>query len=158
MILSYYGSNDEVYELMRRASHKTRAYITNAGGLKGFLVPFSVSSVLRTLAKNVNGELTKLQKYHQFSISSLINQVEKMKTNDQRAELLKVEYPSLYIHYLKKIGTRSDAKKLLENYKIYCKQFYDDPNRFSLYLHGWFFPWLQEQRDAGKLVQGETVI
>ena len=57
-VLSYLGSNDQVYELMRTTSHKTRAYITNAKGLKGYLVPLSVSSVLRTLAQNHNGELT----------------------------------------------------------------------------------------------------
>ena len=57
-VLSYLGSNDYVYELMRCTSHKTRAYITNAKGLKGYLVPLSVSSVLRTLAQNRNGELT----------------------------------------------------------------------------------------------------
>ena len=59
IMLSYFGSNDWVYELMRCTSHKTRAYIKNAKGLKGFLVPFSVSSVLRTLAQNRNGELTR---------------------------------------------------------------------------------------------------
>ena len=53
-VLSYLGSNDEVYELMRTTSHKTRAYMTNAKGLKGYLVPFSVTSVLRRLALNRN--------------------------------------------------------------------------------------------------------
>ena len=51
VMLSFFGSNEEVYEILRKASHKTRAYITNANGLKGFLVPFSVLGVLRTISE-----------------------------------------------------------------------------------------------------------
>ena len=63
MMLSYFGSNEEVYDIMRRTSHKTRAYIINAEGLKGFLVPYSVTSALRILIQNRNQEHTKAVKY-----------------------------------------------------------------------------------------------
>ena len=47
ILLSYYGNPREVYELMRIASHKTRAYIVNAGGLKGYLVNYSFLTILQ---------------------------------------------------------------------------------------------------------------
>ena len=37
-VMSYYGDRDDVYRLLQRASHTTRAYLYNANGLKGFLV------------------------------------------------------------------------------------------------------------------------
>ena len=37
IVLSYYGNNVEVFELMQTTSHLSRAFIINANGLKGFL-------------------------------------------------------------------------------------------------------------------------
>ena len=33
----------------------------------------------------------------------------------------------------------------------YCKSFIDDPVKYSLYLHGWFYPYLENKREAGQL-------
>ena len=60
-MLSYLGDKEEVYGLMRVTSHKTRAYIKNADGLKGFLVASSIAHVLRPLAGTE--ELKKLAEY-----------------------------------------------------------------------------------------------
>ena len=38
IVLSYAEDRERIYELMQTISHSTRAYITNAEGLKGFLV------------------------------------------------------------------------------------------------------------------------
>lgn len=38
VILSFFGMAENVLVMMRKLSHQTRAYIFNAGGLKGFLV------------------------------------------------------------------------------------------------------------------------
>ena len=89
VVLSYVGTNDIVYEMMRKTSHKTRAYITNADGLKGFLVNISVTSAMRNLAQNRNGELSKALRHHQVNIWQLINQLSLMKTQEQRVELLR---------------------------------------------------------------------
>ena len=80
VMLSYLGTDEIVYDIMRKTSHKTRAYITNAGGLKGFIVNISVTSAMRNLAKNRNGELSKALQYHQVNILQLINQLDKIKT------------------------------------------------------------------------------
>ena len=45
-ILSYFGYSDKVSDLMQGLSHKTRAYFVNAGKLKGFLTPYSVTGFL----------------------------------------------------------------------------------------------------------------
>ena len=37
IVMSFYGNNEVVTGLMQTLSHKTRAYIVNAKGLKGFL-------------------------------------------------------------------------------------------------------------------------
>ena len=49
VMLSFYGTSEIVYQMLRAVSHKTRAYITNAVGLKGFLIP-TITPVLRDLA------------------------------------------------------------------------------------------------------------
>ena len=49
IMLSFFGTSELVYEMLRTVSHKTRAYITNAVGLKGFIIP-TITPVLRTLA------------------------------------------------------------------------------------------------------------
>ena len=38
VMLSYYDHAEKVYVVMRKMSHQSRAYIVNAGGLKGFLI------------------------------------------------------------------------------------------------------------------------
>ena len=37
LVWSYYSINEKVIDLLQRMSHKSRAYIYNADGLKGFL-------------------------------------------------------------------------------------------------------------------------
>ena len=46
IIFSLYGDSDQVLEIMRRASHRTRAYIVNAKGLKGFVVKPDLMKIL----------------------------------------------------------------------------------------------------------------
>ena len=45
--LSYYGDREQVYDLMQKCSHKTRAYIVNAPGLRGFLIPTVIAMIRR---------------------------------------------------------------------------------------------------------------
>ena len=60
-MLSYFGDKDEVHGLMRVMSHKTRAYIKNADGLKGFLITSSITQLLKQLVGSQ--ELEKLSEY-----------------------------------------------------------------------------------------------
>ena len=38
-----------------------------------------------------------------------------------------------------------------------CKKLENDYNNYSLYVHGWWLIWLAQQRQAGKLKQGNTL-
>ena len=38
-----------------------------------------------------------------------------------------------------------------------CKKFYNNPEKYSLYVHGYFIPWLEEQRQKGLIYDGKQV-
>ena len=44
--MSYYGFRLDVYRLMQTLSHQSRAFITNANGLKGFIQSFDLTRFL----------------------------------------------------------------------------------------------------------------
>ena len=68
-------------------------------------------------------------------------------------DYLSVEYPSLYIHMLGSL----DKPDKIEQYMAKCKEYEDHRGKFSLYIHGYFLPWLDQQRKAGKLKKGRCV-
>ena len=39
-----------------------------------------------------------------------------------------------------------------------CKEQQNKPEKYSLYYHGYFLPWLEEKRDEGLFHQGRAVI
>ena len=52
---------------------------------------------------------------------------------------LEENYPCLCIYVLKKRCQNRD----LTNYMTRCKQYKDDVKKYSIYVHGYFLPWLQ---------------
>ena len=75
-MLSYLGDREEIYGLMRTLSHKTRAYITNAKGLKGFLISSSILNTLKPL--NNPAELKKVALYQHIDMPSVIQSLSTM--------------------------------------------------------------------------------
>ena len=59
-------------------------------------------------------------------------------------------YPSLYRLLL----IHSNQTERLEEYESSCKAFEDDHERYSLYVYGYFFPWLEAKRANGELTKG----
>ena len=51
-------------------------------------------------------------------------------------------YPSLFLFILNhfKMNDR------IERYMTQCKMCENDPEKYSLYVHGYFLPWLDQQR------------
>ena len=47
IVFSFFGDSEDVREFLQKASHRTRAYYVNTGGLKGFLEP-SIFEILTT--------------------------------------------------------------------------------------------------------------
>ena len=68
-ILSFYGFDSEVCHLLQIMSHKTRAYIINTDGLKGFLTRFSILKWLQRLY--ALGELESITGKQHIDLDSL---------------------------------------------------------------------------------------
>ena len=66
---------------------------------------------------------------------------EELVTFGDRMRYLAQCYPGLYIHVLKSYFENSQA--MIEAYMQSCKTFENDPENYSLYVHGYFLPWLQ---------------
>ena len=52
LILSFLAHSEEILFLLQKLNHSTRAYIQNAKGLKGFLVPLNIIHELDYLLKD----------------------------------------------------------------------------------------------------------
>ena len=65
IVLSYLDDSKNVNSLMQQISHRARAYIFNAKGLKGFLVPGVISIIEKA---NSEGKLEPLYQYQRIKI------------------------------------------------------------------------------------------
>ena len=74
-------------------------------------------------------------------MQKLLEMLECMKTNKERADYLRERYPCLYIFMLQKRG----LDERLEAYDERCKSYEKDkdPNMYSLYVYGYWLPYLQ---------------
>ena len=61
---------------MQTTSNKTRAYYKNANALKGFLIPHSIITLLRTLEEE--GQLELVKKQQDIDIKALLKSLEDM--------------------------------------------------------------------------------
>ena len=69
----------------------------------------------------------------------------------QRMDLLRNEYPSLFIFILESF----DMTERIDQFAIKCKACEEDRYKYSVYVHGYFYVWLDQQRKDGKLKTGE---
>ena len=65
----------------------------------------------------------------------------------QKMDFLGNEYPSLFIFILESF----DKTERIEQYMNKCKAYEEDRYQYSLYVHGYFLVWLDQQRKEGKL-------
>ena len=108
------------------------------------------------------GRLIRARKYQVIDLSTVENELEKFASNkekivdgklikitpfQQRMDYLSEAYPRLYIFILKYF----DMNDKIEDYMTKCKSYEEDPNKYSLYVHGYFRVWLYQQRKADKL-------
>ena len=66
-------------------------------------------------------------------------------------DILGNEYPSLFIFILESF----DMTERIDQYSIKCKACEEDRYKYSVYLHGYFYVWLDQQRKDGKLKAGK---
>ena len=60
------------------------------------------------------------------------------------------EYPRLYLFILEYYNMNDR----IDQYMAKCKAYENDHYKYSLYVHGYFLVWLDQQRREGKLKQG----
>ena len=73
-----------------------------------------------------------------------------MKSEEERLEHLAKCYSSLYIFLMKKLG----MDKELEQYMEECKSCLDDEAEYSKYVHGYWLPFLRQQKELESLNEG----
>ena len=51
-----------------------------------------------------------------------------------------------------------DQHELVRSFMEECKTYENNPLMYSWYVHGYFLPWLDYEREAGRLTNGKTQI
>ena len=94
-----------------------------------------------------------MSKYQQIETSEVIEELKRMKTNDAKIEFLQQEYPCIALFVMKKMG----MENALADYSQKCESLESIGEKYSHYVHGYFIPWLQQQREAGLLKKGKSI-
>ena len=84
-------------------------------------------------------------------LDKLENELKKVKIYEEQLIYLSEFYPSLYIFVLRRLNWTAK----LEEYMLICRKCMNDPEKYHYHVHGFFIPWLDEQRALGKLKQGK---
>ena len=149
IILGFVDDRHEVMPLMQTISHGTRAYLVNANGLPGFVSAYDIIRHLKVA--DMAGQLEHARKWQVIDISLVEKSLENLTSLEQKMDYLSEAYPSLYILILKHFK----MPERIESFMAKCKEYEDSPENYSLYIHGFFLVWLDQQRQAGKLTQGK---
>ena len=92
-------------------------------------------------------EEEEITRYQYLSIAKVKEELKKESTDTQKLKHLESNYPCLYIAVLKKIGRHDKVEAFMHK----CKRYENDCKNYSWYVHGYWLPWLDYQREAGKL-------
>ena len=137
---------------MQRLSHGTRAYLVNTDGFPfpKFVSNFEIMPFLKKADEA--GQLKHAGKYQVIDLNIVESKLEKIGPLplSQKMDILGNEYPSLFIFILESF----DKTERIEQYMKKCKAYEEDRYKYSLYVHGYFLVWLDQQRKEGKLKQG----
>ena len=77
------------------------------------------------------------------------------KDDKQRIEYLKKWHPTLYVYAMGDCGRDEDMKEYMEKCKKYEND--DDFSKYSLYIFGYWLPYLEELKKKGLLNEGQSV-
>ena len=148
-ILSYVNFKEEVIILLQSLSHSTRAYLHNAGGLPGFLQHEPIVKII--IREGLYLDISRYQDCS--SLRQQLNQRRK-ETLDERLQFLKQNYPATAIKILRHLDRHQEAK----DYMDLCKKLRGIESNFSQYVHGYFLPWLDQQRAEGKISKSKSTL
>ena len=134
---------------MQTLSHSTRAFIFNAQGLKSFFTELDLSRILQEAYES--DQLVKAMKYQPFDHNELQQALTEQATTAQKLRYLSQTYPNIYKFVLINLKQTEE----LEEYEKKCMTCLNRPEKYHLYIHGYFLPWLDQQRMEGGLKQGK---
>ena len=124
VVLSYLGTTLEVYPLLQKISHTTRAYIFNEKGLKGFLEQASFTAWVMRLGNK--GKLDEAAGNVRVEVQKLF----KDRTIEQQLEHARKYIPGLYVSYMNYIEDEEKAEACMD----YCKTYRVSSPNYSLYI------------------------
>ena len=73
-------------------------------------------------------------------MSIVESKLETFKSSKQIMDYLSQAYPSLYLYILEHLQMNDE----IEQYMAKCKEYENDHEKFSLYVHGYFLVWLDQ--------------
>ena len=77
----------------------------------------------------------------------VMNKLKTLKDDEQMTNFLEQNHQCLYVYLLKQRGKRDQ----LTNYMNKCKKYENDVKDYGKYVHGYWMPWLEEQRELGNI-------
>ena len=90
-------------------------------------------------------------KWQQVNIDQVCQKLNELQDLSSEMTFLSEYYPCLYIYMLKHLN--QEAR--LAQYMKQNESFENDPLKYSLRIHGYLIPWLDQQRERGNLKEGE---
>ena len=109
------------------------------------MITKSFISLLRNA--DTAGQLEHAKKWQVIDLNTVESELKSKPDLKQEMAHLSSHYPSLCIHILRYLNKH----QMIEKYMSWCKKFENDPKNYSIYIHGYFLVWLDQQRKAGKL-------
>ena len=80
------------------------------------------------------------RKWQWIDLEALKAELEPKMTQKKKMDYLSGAYPSLYILILKHFK----MQERVEQYIAKCKEFENDKDKYSLYIHGYWLNWLDQ--------------
>ena len=75
-------------------------------------------------------------------------ELKESKSRDEELTILRKKYTCLYVFALRSLGKEDE----LEDFTNMCKKYKKGKaENYSIYIHGYLLPWLEEQRATGQL-------
>ena len=129
----------------------------NEGGLEGFLVRLDLIKLFRREKAaesrfKFTDRLKDLTRWQEFDRRTMQDELRAAKSRKEELDILRNKYTCLYLFALKALNRQREYDNFTNRCKKYRK---GKPENYSVYVHGYFLPWLEEQRAAGLLKHGK---
>ena len=117
--------------------------------------PSNDIDVLKIIEEAEAGEqLEQVKQWQEMEIGKVLEKLATKKDYNEKMTYLGLFYPSLKVFVLK----QTDQFEQLKLYMDECKTYEEgDSSYYVYYLHGYLFPWFEQQRADNKIRQGKIL-